>query len=195
MKKPDDSDNYILIDNIYEDNSINYMNNNIYERILLLDYDKYWNDIYKSYKNDEDIWNQFQMDIIRCKYYINYCPINNPIKIKQYLYSLFDYQTVNDILMISTQVLMGTPYEIISNSINKFDWYFSEIGIRDSLDKQMSINLFIDYNKINISAKKKMRIFKFDENIVDNTLYYVDIHFNIDMINKIVLLKLLFNKL
>lgn len=174
-------DDYIIIENT---SKLSYIKDNL-ERIIVLDFNKYWNNIEKSYKNNQDIENQFNLDIVRCHFFINECPINNTQMIKEYLYRNFNKTLVNEIMMISTQVLMGTPYEIISNSIHKYNWYLSELSLTEkNIDKQMCIYLTVNDFEIKIIGKKKLRIFTLDDFCVDKNLFFVDILIEIDLLNK-----------
>ena len=183
---------FIIVDNLEKNETLDYISSSIKERILIIDYDIFWKKVISSYQDESDIWNQFQMDLPRCKYFINGYQVFNPIKIRQILDYNFSSTIVNNILMISTQVLMGTPYEIISNSINKYNWYLSEIGQFDLIDRKMYINLFLDKSKIIVQGKKKMRIFELDNEIKDNTIFYVDIDFEIELISRKIIIKLYF---
>lgn len=183
---------FIIVDNLEKNETLEYITSNVKERILILDYNLFWNKVISSYQNEADIWNQFQMDLPRCEFFINGYQVFNPIKIRQILDYNFSSTIVNNILMLSTQVLMGTPYEIISNSINKYNWYFSEIGQIDLIDRKMYINLFLDKSKIIVQGKKKMRIFKLDEEIKDKTIFYVDINLEIELISQKIIIKLYF---
>lgn len=172
---------YIIIDNNIK---LKYIKNTI-ERIILLDYDTYWYNIVISYKDKKDIWNQFKMDIIRSNFYINYCPMENPIHIKEYLDRLFNPELVNRILMLSTQVIMGTPYELISTNIQEFEWYLGELGLNsNSNDKRMIINLVINEQEIKIIGQKTLRIFKINEEYMDENIYIVNIKLEIDLMAK-----------
>ena len=89
--------------------------------------------------------------------------------------------------MLCTQVLMGTPYEIISKSILQYNWYLSELSLNsknDTAQKQMNINLIINNNEIKIIGEKKLRIFKLDDNSVDINLFIVNILIEVDLLNK-----------
>ena len=171
---------YIIIDteDIYK-----YIPDNI-ENIILLDFNKYWKTIIQSYRDDNDIWNQFKMDIVRSKFNINHCPITDPYIIKQFLDNCFHSYIVNDILMVCTQVLMGSPYELISTTILPYNWYLGELGLNSELDKQMTIDLTINPYELSIRGKKKLRIFRLNDDYIDETLYIVDINLEIDLLNK-----------
>ena len=89
--------------------------------------------------------------------------------------------------MLCTQVLMGTPYEIISRSILEYNWYLSELSVvseKDKEQKQMNINLIINHNEIKIIGEKKLRIFKLDANSKDIDLFIVNISIEVDLLNK-----------
>lgn len=171
---------YILIDteDLYQYNPENI------ENIILLDFNKYLENIVLSYRNDDDSWNQFKMDIVRSKFYINHCPINDPYIIRDFLNSHLSASLNKEIFMISNQVLMGTPYELIANTILPYNWYIGELGLNSKIDKQMIINLSISSNEITIRGEKKMRIFKINNEYMDETLYLVDICLEIDILNK-----------
>ena len=174
-------DEYIIIEN---KNQLNYIKDNL-ERIIILDFNKYWNSIENSYRSYNDIKNQFEVDIIRCHFYINECPINNTDIIQEYLVKNFNHRLVNEIMMICTQVLMGAPYEIISNSIQEYNWYLSELSQVDkNIDKQMSIYLTVNEHEIKIVGKKKLRIFTLDSFSIDKDLFLVDILIELDLLKK-----------
>ena len=171
---------YILIDTdeLYQYNPENK------ENIILLDFNKYLENIVLSYRNEYDIWNQFKMDIVRSKFYINHCPINNPSTIRDFLHSQLSSSLNREITMIANQVLMGAPYELIANTIMPYNWYIGELGLNSKIDKQMTIHLNISSNEITIRGEKTMRIFKINNEYTDETLYLVDICIEIDLLNK-----------
>jgi len=171
---------YILIDNeeLYQYNPENK------ENIILLDFNKYLENIVLSYRNEYDIWNQFKMDIVRSKFYINHCPINNPYTIRDFLHSQLSSSLNREITMIANQVLMGAPYELIANTIMPYNWYIGELGLNSKIDKHMTIHLNISSNEITIRGEKTMRIFKINNEYTDETLYLVDICIEIDLLNK-----------
>ena len=157
------------------------------ERIIVLDFNQFWSSIEKSFRNSDDIFTQFSVDIVRCNFFVNTCPINDSNQVKLYLDRIFHWKQVDEILMLCTQVLMGTPYEIISRSILEYNWYLSELSMKSEKDtskKQMNINLIINNNEIKIIGEKKLRIFKLDENSVDINLFIVNILIEVDLLNK-----------
>ena len=157
------------------------------EKIIILDFNKFWDSIEKSFRDSDDILTQFSVDILRCNFFINKCPINNSSQVKLYLDRIFHWKQVNEILMLCTQVLMGTPYEIISRSILDFNWYLSElslIDVEENAQKQMNINLIINDHEIKIVGEKKLRIFKLDDNSIDINLFLVNISIEVDLLNK-----------
>ena len=174
------NNDYIIVDTeeLYQYNPENI------ENIILLDFNKYLENIVLSFRNDDDIWNQFKMDIVRSKFYINHCPINDPYIIREFLQNQLSSSLNKELMMISNQVLMGTPYELIANTILPYNWYIGELGLNSKIDKQMSINLNISSNEITIRGEKKMRIFKINNECMDETLYLVDICLEIDILNK-----------
>ena len=144
------------------------------ERIIVLDFNQFWSSIEKSFRNSDDIFTQFSVDIVRCNFFVNTCTINDSNQVKLYLDRMFHWKQVDEILMLCTQVLMGTPYEIISRSILEYNWYLSELSLqseKDQAQKQMNINLIINNNEIKIIGEKKLRIFKLDENSIDINLF------------------------
>lgn len=177
---PTIDNDYIIIDTEVQ---YQYIPENI-ENMILFDYNKYLQHIILSYRNEQDIWNQFKMDIVRSKFYINHCPINDPYIVRDFLYSQLSTTLNNDIFMISNQVLMGTPYELIAQNILPYNWYIGELGLNSKIDKQMTIKLTISSNEITIKGYKKMRIFKINNEFMDETLYLVDIYLEIDLLTK-----------
>ena len=176
---------YIFIEN---KNTLDYIKerDNL-EKIIVLDFNNFWNSIEKSFRDSDDVLTQFSVDIVRCNFFINTCPINNSNQVKLYLDRIFHWKQVNEILMLCTQVLMGTPYEIISRSILEYNWYLSELSVvseKDKEQKQMNINLIINHNEIKIIGEKKLRIFKLDANSKDIDLFIVNISIEVDLLNK-----------
>ena len=74
---------YIFIEN---KNTLDYIkeSDNL-ERIIVLDFNQFWNSIEKSFRDSDDIFTQFSVDIVRCNFFVNTCPINDSNQVKLYL--------------------------------------------------------------------------------------------------------------
>ena len=201
-----ETNNFIIINN-----ETNIISNNIEnEYIVLLNYNKYIEQIYNSYKNNNNnIYNQFNKDFPRANYNINNINENKKCLfidyfeffIYQYNYNYFEF------LMLCTQAVMGSPleilYNIIYNTTNINDttneYYIGEIKTTKNKNKHKKLvfNIINNNNNLFIIIKKKLRIFYINKYGKDITLYNVNIKLNIPYSTKekiIITYKILKNK-
>lgn len=81
------------------------------ERYICIEYDYFIKDIRQSFKNREDIINQFRVDMTRCCIYIN------GVRVIEYteFVDFIEYKRIGDVetvLMLCTQALFGLPFQI-----------------------------------------------------------------------------------
>jgi len=182
-----DNQNYIFLSNVDENNINIYGNLNIldemryrdkYEHDLCLNYDFFFQDIRKSYSNIDEIKKQFKIDLNRCKVFIDDKNINDSDKIIYSLEKKYSNEIVLDILMLTTQALLGLPFQIIFNNIISDQYHLAE------MDKnRQSYKILIDTNNTNLNfrAYKQFRIFKFsDEGIVNLYKINIKLDFNLN---------------
>ena len=201
-----ETNNFIIINN--ENNIISNKIENEY--IVLLNYNKYIEEIYNSYQNNNiNVYNQFNKDFPRANYNINH--INeNKISLFTDYFEFFIYQydyNYFEFLMLCTQAVMGSPLEILYNIIynthninnsNK-EYYIGEIKTtkNKNKNKKLVFNIINNNNNLSIIIKKKLRIFYVNTQGKDITIYYVSIKLNIPYSTKekiIITYKILKNK-
>jgi len=208
-----ETNNFIIINN--ENNIISNKIENEY--IVLLNYNKYIEEIYNSYQNNNiNVYNQFNKDFPRANYNINH--INeNKISLFTDYFEFFIYQydyNYFEFLMLCTQAVMGSPLEILyniiynTNNINHTtnindttkEYYIGEIKTTKNKNKNKKLVFNIinnNNNNLSIIIKKNLRIFYINTYGKDITLYYVNIKLNIPYSTKekiIITYKILKNK-
>lgn len=152
-------------------------NTNIYKYIILLNFDDIIDDLKKSFKNKNDILNQFKIDVERSKIYINSKKSNYKYLkkyIKTYISPLYYY----DYLICFSQALLAIPYIILTNSI-KSTYFVGELNYKQRELISKYINIKIINNSIKIY--KYLRVFTINENDIDKTLYIIKITISIDL--------------
>ena len=107
-----------------------------------------------------------------------------------YLCSKFTQNKVTLIQMISTQVIMAIPCEIIQRSIIKYNNHFiSELNNFEDYDKNLFVNIDIDDNNVSIIGQKILRIAEISNNGI-NTKYILKISIEVQFNNEIIFIKL-----
>tara|TARA_B100000530_G_C15912125_1_gene469810 strand:+ start:461 stop:1042 length:582 start_codon:yes stop_codon:yes gene_type:complete len=164
------------------------------EYILLIETVKFLNELYNSFKNIDDRFNQFHKDFIRSNIYINNIRI---INFKKFL-KKFDNSSLNKISLICTQATFAYPYMLLVNSIKDQkgmegqNLYIGEIA---NSDKTNHINsklkmLISKEDKIvkKVILKKFLRAFYINNHGCASTykIIYIKFIFNIN-INEIYL--------
>lgn len=172
-KKEKDNSDFIILHQLDDehklDNKTNLIpeNNNIYcEQIIYVNFEHFLKDIRDSFKNIDDIRKQFDLDISRCCVYINKHKIEDRGNFQQYLYKHFDSNLANNILMLTTQALMGLPFEAIYKNIP--DGYCLCELDRSCEQKPYRISIIVEKKSIEFKAYKEFRIIKIKEEDVEN---------------------------
>ena len=161
---------------------------NIYEYIILLDYEDYLQDIHKAFVDIEDRFNQYHMDFNRSNIYLNNVKYLNSTEL---LCNFTDIKNVNLITLICNQAVFGLPYQILSQYVNdnelKNNIYLGEVSINDKRKYKYSrVHINIECDEINnvskIVCKKLLRLFTItkESNDVTISLIFIKIVFDIE---------------
>ena len=183
-------DDFVFLDIIDED-SINLIdsiklleelkNKNFVEQCICVNFDFFIKDIKKSFKGEKDIRSQFEVDMPRCNIYLNNHHIDSYNTIVDFLDYRFNNDIVIDIMMLTTQAMLGLPFQILHNSINSNDeYYMAEISSGDADKRSYIISVELTDDNINFKAYKEFRIFRII-NGEDVTIYkvYIKIEFSL----------------
>jgi len=179
---PDNDNDFIIVDHIQNNKMTTnrvFVNGIKTENIVYLDFSLWYNDIKKSFKNINDIYNQFILDNNRGDFYCNGNKIDDPYKLMDYLEYRYNLELSKKILLFCTQVSLAIPYEIILNKINlhmkKNIYYLGEISNKINVNRRYRINFTInDDNNVHFTIEKKLRIFRVIKG-VDHTCCIVSI--------------------
>ena len=191
MKKKNE---YVIINNA-DSLDVKKMNINE-ENIIILDYDKTINDLYKSYNNSKkQVFTQFKNDFPRCYYIINDNIEKNINTFVNYFeFSLYEYGIKPYIiLMLCTQAIMGTALQILYKNIETgSNLYIGEL--------QKKTNLIFKFitkkDSLYLKISKVLRIFTITQNNKDITLKKISINIFLSLNEKdklIIIYKILKN--
>lgn len=154
------------------------------ENIIVLDYNKTINDLYKSYNlSKKEVYNQFKNDFPRCYYIINNnieTNINtfiNYFEFSQYEYNIKPYI----ILMLCTQAIMGIALQLLYNNLDsKTNIYIGELKKKTNL-----IFMFVSSKEsLYLKISKLLRIFTVTKNNKDVTLKKISINIFVSLNEK-----------
>ena len=195
-----DENSYITIDNIDDNIQIDDLvedSPELMERLIYINHKYFYNDIKKSYKTNTNIYEQFVMDFYRNKFFINNNLVDNVDDIKNYLeYKFPQSDKVTQIMMLSTQSIMGLPFQILQNSIFPKNLYVSELPNNTELYKGFGISINIINDRVEFCARKYLRIFKLSKIYDDQTTYIIKIKLDFELdTQKDVILKVVMNKI
>lgn len=177
--KHEKKNNYVVINN---SNSIDITKMNTgEENIVILDYTKTINDLYKSFNNSKkEIYKQFKNDFPRCYYIINNnieTNINtfiNYFEFSQYEYKIKPYI----IFMLSNQAIMGIALQLLYNNLKLPNVYIGELKKKSNL-------VFMFYSSkegLYLKINKILRIFTITKkNNKDITLKKININIFISL--------------
>ena len=174
------NDEYIYISNTNELNNL-FIDNNIYKYITILDFETVLTELHKSFRNNEDIFNQFKVDTKRssifiCNKIVSYKYLKKYIK--ENISPLYYY----DYLICLTQAMLSIPYIILLDSIKTPHVYVGELNINEKNKLGKYININIINNKIKIN--KLLRIFYITNTGIDKTKCYIKISLKIYLSNE-----------
>lgn len=165
-----------------------------FEGDIIVPLDMFLEDIENAYTNKKDIWEQCKVDLDRCRVFINNHRVKKLIQLRDFLEFKYDENTSTKIAMLTTQTLLGLPFEAIFNNLDRENYHIGEIDDKHNLTRRekkklkhkrkpyrISINLTDD--KINFKAYKEFRIFMIDEQSNTNNLYTVYVKLEFDLEN------------
>lgn len=148
----------------------------IYDNLIPIDLNLYIQQIKIFLNEKESIWKQFCNDISRCNITINNVPVKTPNIMLDYFSCEYSEDIAYLVLMISTQVSMGLPYEILHNIYYKRDLYVVEI---DDNIRYFNIDITSSNNIINFQIQKNLRVI----DISGNSKLYINIKIDFDILN------------
>lgn len=174
------NEEYIYISNTNEINNI-FKDKTIYKYITILDFETTLTELHKSFKNKEDILNQFKVDITRSNVLI-YNKIVSYNYLKKYIKENISPLYYYDYLIFFTQAMLSIPYIILLESIsNNNNIYVGELNVSEKTKLGDYINININNNKIKIY--KYLRIFYLTKYGYDKTKCYIKISIKINLSN------------
>ncbi len=162
-----DKEQYILISN----NNLLISNLNskyIHKTIVVLDFYQVVTDINTSFRDDNNIIEQFILDCKRSFIMINN-KVSNYKSLNKYLWKYIHKKYYYFYISCFTQALLSIPYVILTNSTNKI------VGELNQYEKNKINNYFnIVIQEQTVKIYKLLRIFNVVNNI-DKTFYYIKI--------------------
>lgn len=200
-----DNKKYIIFNNKSENfKDISYndiINNELNFFYYLINSSKYLNELKKSFKDNNNLLNQVNIDFNRSNIFFNNISIKNINHYYNYLEyknytSIVNNECINIIHRLSTQSVIGEIFELIQNKISAYNLFLAS-GI--SKNKSLFIN-FNFYDKyFSFDVKKKFRIFTFNNNQDDtdvsicNILLTGNVDYQLKNIDKNFLVKISFS--
>jgi hypothetical protein len=182
-----DEDSYITIDHIDNTKQIDDLldnNNDLMERMIYINHKYFYNDVKNSYRDDYNIYEQFSMDFNRNRFYLNNNLVEHIKDIDNYLEYKFSKEKVLQIMMLSTQAIMGLPFQILQNSVfQKKNIHVSELPATTELYNGFGIKINIVDDNIMFCARKYLRIFKLSRKRNDQTKYIIKIKLDFELDN------------
>jgi hypothetical protein len=167
---------YILISN-NEDNIYNIDSNYIYKHVILLDFNKIIDDVKTSFRNDNNIIEQFILDCKRSNILINNEKYNYKI-LNKYIRERIDIKYYTNYLICFTQALLSIPYSILVNSTSK---YVGELNTNEKDGIGDYFNIVVNDNQVKIY--KLLRVFSILNDDNDKTAYYIKISIKFELNN------------
>jgi len=189
---------YIIPSTINKNNkklSQQFVEGELMESNVNLDLNLWLNDIKNSYKDNNQIANQFLVDFDRCSFYCNGHKVNDPSSFLDYLHLKCKSKDIKKILMLCSQTSFGLPYELIQNSLyenGEIEYFLAEVSYENKLyHHKYRIYFSIENDEISFTITKYLRIFKI-VNTNDITVAIVQLFINFNLKNKNVILKILY---
>ena len=173
VPKKEDENDFIILHELGEDhkldNDVNLISNTEigdYEQIIYVNFEYFLKDIRGAFKSVEGIRKQFDVDISRCSVYINKHRIHKRKEFQDYLYKHFNGDLANNIIMLTTQALMGLPFEAIYKNIPE-GYSLCELE-RYGDQRPYRVSIIVENGNIEFKAYKEFRIIKIGEEDVEN---------------------------
>lgn len=202
-------DDFVYVDNVYTPSGENEPRINISKNLNILDememHGKFEGDIIVSLeyflqdirgaysnKSNKDIWGQCEVDLNRCRIFINNHRVKTINELRDFLECKYDLAISTKIAMLTTQALLGLPFEALFNNLDRENYHIGEIDDKYCLTRRekkklkykrkpyrISIDLIDD--KISFKAYKEFRIFMIDEHSNVTNLYRVYLKLEFDL--------------
>ena len=152
---------------------------NFIEQYVYVDFDFFIKDIKQTFKNENEIRNQFNVDLVRCKVYLNKHLISDPDEVRNFLDFKYSKDVANNIMMLTTQALLGLPFQIIFNNISE-KYHLAELDSNSKDKRPYRISINIDDKNIEFKAYKEFRIFSIiNSNPINLFKVYVKLDFDL----------------
>lgn len=204
------TDDFIYVDNVYTSSMENEPRINISKNLNILDememhgnfegdiivpLDYFIDDIKGAYSNKKNdaIWQQCEVDLDRCRIFINNHRVKTITQLQNFLEFKYTSEISTKIAMLTTQALLGLPFEALFNNIDRENYHIGELDDKYKLSRREKKNLkhkrkpyriSIDLTdkKISFKAYKEFRIFLLDKHSNVNNLYrvYVKLEFDLE---------------
>ena len=193
IKPNDNIDDFVFIDILNTNNNINLSNDikildetikkGYVEQIICVDLNYFLQDIKNSFKNNS-IKYQFEVDLPRCNVYLNKYLIKDTQKVYKFLKNKYSDKIVNNIMMLTTQALLGLPFQLIFNNINNEQYILAEIEAKSNKKQPYRVRIDLEKESIQFKAYKELRIFEFDNNSEPINRFKVFIKLEFDIKSK-----------
>ena len=194
IKPNDNIDDFVFIDilntnnnNINLSNDIKILDETIkkgyVEQIICVDLNYFLQDIKNSFKNNS-IKYQFEVDLPRCNVYLNKYLIKDTQKVYKFLKNKYSDKIVNNIMMLTTQALLGLPFQLIFNNIDNEQYILAEIEAKSNKKQPYRVRIDLEKESIQFKAYKELRIFEFDNNSEPINRFKVFIKLEFDIKSK-----------
>jgi len=194
IKPNDNIDDFVFIDilntnnnNINLSNDIKILDETIkkgyVEQIICVDLNYFLQDIKNSFKNNS-IKYQFEVDLPRCNVYLNKYLIKDTQKVYKFLKNKYSDKIVNNIMMLTTQALLGLPFQLIFNNIDNEQYILAEIEAKSNKKQPYRVRIDLEKESIQFKAYKELRIFEFDNDSEPINRFKVFIKLEFDIKSK-----------
>ena len=132
-------------------------------------------ELFEFYENKKHkIWDQFRVDMLRCKFYINNRRIINPKIAKQKIINNYkSIQVANKVALLCTQGALAFIIKDLQFSILNENYYVSEHEFKNK--KLRIMKVYVDFNKNNIIIKKSLRIINITKEGDDKTIKHINL--------------------
>lgn len=119
---------------------------------------------------------QFSVDVPRCRVYFNSHLVQDPYVMTLFLFDWYSCEDARRVMMLTTQAIMGLPFELLVKNINSQNCYVADGCAVDSKSSNtFHIDVTLEHNHQQLEARKRLRIFTLvDNECVD--LFHVFVH-------------------
>ena len=173
-----------------------------FEGDIILSLNHFIQDVSGSYNNKSngDIWKQCKVDLDRCRVFINNHRVKNIEQLRDFLEYKFSSEISIKIAMLTTQALLGLPFEALFNNLDRENHHIGEMDGKYNMSrrdkkklkykrKPYRISIDLTDDKIYFKAYKEFRIFKLDDhsNVVNLYRVYVKLDFDLEKSDQVLI--------